>query len=66
MKTPGVKISETQDLAIKDLADSLDMSYSSVCRAAIALGFQKLRAVSSKDKCEGQQLALMEDLKAKQ
>lgn len=66
MKTPGVKISDAQDLALKDLAESLGVSYSSACRAAISIGLQKLKSVSSSNIEAGQQLALMEDLKAKQ
>lgn len=66
MKQIGVRFSETTKLSIDDLAVSIGVDVSVLARAAMQIGLSKLKAVSAKDKTEGQQLALMEDLKAKQ
>ena len=66
MKQIGVRFSEAAKLTIDDLSDSLDVDVSVVARAAMKIGLDKLKAVGSKDIEQAQQLALMEDLKAKQ
>lgn len=66
MKQIGVRFSEAAKLTIDDLSDSLAVDVSVVARAAMKIGLDKLKAVSSKDLEAGQKLALMEDLKAKQ
>lgn len=66
MKQLGVKFSDSAELQLRDVAESLGVSVSVVARAAMYMGVQKLKAIGAKNISEAQSLALMEDLKAKQ
>jgi len=66
MKQLGVRFSDSAELQIKDLAESLGLSGSEVARAALSIGVQKLKLIGSNDVESAQSLVLMEDLKAKQ
>lgn len=66
MKQIGVRFSDSTKLNIDDLASSIGVDASVLARAAMKIGLDKLKAVSSKNIEQGQQLALMEDLKARQ
>jgi len=66
MRQIGVRFSDSTKLCIDDMAESIGVDVSVLARAAMKIGLDKLKAVSSRDIEQGQQLALMEDLKARQ
>lgn len=66
MNKLDVLFPEKQKLKISDSANCLGVNKSIIARAALAIGLQKIEALSSRDISEAQSLCMMEELKAKQ
>lgn len=66
MNKLNVRFGETQELKIKDAAEALGLDTSKVARAALRLGISQLLALASRDLDKAVDLALINELRARQ
>lgn len=66
MERLKVRFSDSTDLKLDDLSDSLGLSKSQIARAAMQIGLKSILSVSAREKVEAYNLIKIEDLKAKQ
>ena len=65
MKMLNVRFSESQHLAVDDIANTLNMSNSDIARAALYIGLNEIKAIASKDTDRGIEFASLNAVKAK-
>lgn len=66
MKKLNVRFGETQELKLKDTSEVLKLDVSKVARAAMLLGINQLLALASRDVDKAIDLALINELRARQ
>ena len=66
MKKLNVRFGETQELKVKDAADVLGIDTSKLARAALRLGIDQLLALASRDVDKAIDLALINEVRARQ
>lgn len=66
MNKLNVRFGETQELKIKDAVDVLGIDASKIARAALRLGLTQLLALASRDIDKAIDLALINEVRARQ
>ena len=66
MKSLGAKFSESQLSDIKELAETLNVSISTLSRAALRMGITSVHAAIIRDQEKAKDLVLINDARAKQ
>ena len=66
MNKLNVRFGETQELKIKDVAEVLGLDTSKIARAALRLGITQFLALASKDIDKAIDLALINEVRARQ
>ena len=66
MKKLNVRFGDTQELRLKDTSEVLNLDVSKVARAAMVLGINQLLALASRDVAKAVDLALINELRARQ
>jgi|TARA_R110000850_G_scaffold29047_1_gene80459 hypothetical protein len=66
MKKLNVRFGDTQELRLKDTSEVLNLDVSKVARAAMLLGINQLLALASRDVDKAVDLALINELRARQ
>jgi hypothetical protein len=66
MKKLNVRFGDTQELRLKDTSEVLNLDVSKVARAAMLLGINQLLALASRDVAKAVDLALINELRARQ
>ncbi len=66
MKPLNIRFSETQQLQVSDLSDTIGTTQSDIARAALALGMQQIKELASRKLDSAQELVAIQAFKAKQ
>lgn len=66
MKPLNIRFSETQQLQVSDLSDTIGTTQSDIARAALALGMQQIKELAARQIDSAQELVAIQAFKAKQ
>jgi hypothetical protein len=66
MNKLNVRFGDTQSIKLKDTSEVLNLDVSKVARAAMLLGINQLLALASRDLDKAKDLALINELRARQ
>lgn len=65
MKMLNVRFSDTQQLKIEDVVDTLGIDFSKISRAAMKLGIEEIVATAAVDPARAKELVLVNDALSK-